>query len=112
HRAMVGPAERHGEFIARLAAERARLQIAQVMRVGWLAIADQAWLVGDRAKVLSIAITPGCRNSEDALVDTLRCPCVSTLGGDGFLRPNSLGFREISVRRFIRGRKLPEPPFN
>ena len=35
-RAMMDPAERHGEFIAGLAAEGARLQVAQVMRVGWL----------------------------------------------------------------------------
>jgi len=34
--AMMDPAERHGEFIAGLAAEGARLQVAQVMRVGWL----------------------------------------------------------------------------
>ena len=36
HRAMMDTAERHSEFIAGLAAERARLKVAQVMRVGWL----------------------------------------------------------------------------
>jgi hypothetical protein len=35
----MGPAERHGEFIARLAAERTRLQVAKMMRIGWLAAA-------------------------------------------------------------------------
>ena len=34
--AMMHAAERYGEFIAGLAAERARLQVAQVMRVGGL----------------------------------------------------------------------------
>ena len=70
-RAMMDAAERYGEFIAGLAAERARLQVAQVMRVRWLASANQARLLGDRAKMLSVAITPWCRNGEDALVDTL-----------------------------------------
>ena len=46
HPAMMDTAERHGELIAGLAAERARLQVAQVMRVGWLATADEAWLLG------------------------------------------------------------------
>jgi len=69
--AMMDTAERHGEFIAGLAAERARLQVAQVMRVGWLAPADQAWLLGDRAKVLPVAITPWCGNGEHALVDAV-----------------------------------------
>ena len=66
---MMDAAEGHGEFIASLAAERARLQVAQVVRVGWLATADQARLLGDRAKVLPVAIAPGCGNGEDALVD-------------------------------------------
>jgi hypothetical protein len=64
--AMMDTAERHGEFIAGLAAERARLQVAQVMRVGWLAAADEAWLLGDGAKVLPVAITPRCGNGKDA----------------------------------------------
>jgi hypothetical protein len=56
------------EFIAGLAAERARLRVAQVMRVGWLATADEAWLLGDRAKVLPVSITPWCGNSGHGLV--------------------------------------------
>jgi hypothetical protein len=47
HRAMMNTAERHGEFITGPAAKRARLQITQVMRVGWLATADEAWPLGD-----------------------------------------------------------------
>jgi hypothetical protein len=34
HCPMMDAAERHSEFIAGLAAERARLQVAKVMRVG------------------------------------------------------------------------------
>jgi hypothetical protein len=57
-RAMVDATERYGEFIAGLAAERAGLQVAQLMRVGWLATADQVWLLGEGAKMLAVAITP------------------------------------------------------
>src|SRR5262245_406078 len=85
YRPMVDPAERHGEFIARLAAERTRLEVAQVMRVGWLAPANQAWLLGDRAKVFPVAVTPWCSNGENALVDALRWSFVSAFGRDGFL---------------------------
>jgi hypothetical protein len=73
-RAMVDATERYGEFIAGLAAERAWLQVAQVMRIGWLATADQAWLLGDRAKVLPVAITPWCGYGEDTFVDALSMP--------------------------------------
>jgi hypothetical protein len=68
-RAMMDTAERHGEFIAGLTAERARLQVAKVMRVGWLAATDEAWLPGDTAKVLPVAIAPWRGNGEDALID-------------------------------------------
>jgi hypothetical protein len=61
-RAMMDTAEGHGEFIAGPAAERARLQVAKMMRVGWSAAADEARLFGDVAKVLSIAIAAGCGN--------------------------------------------------
>jgi len=37
-------ADRDGEFIADLSAQRARLRKAQVMRVGRGASADQTWL--------------------------------------------------------------------
>src|SRR5262249_58603472 len=69
HRPMVDPAERHGKFIARLAAECTRLQVTQVMRIGGLATAEEAWLLSDRAKMLAIAITPWGCNGENALVD-------------------------------------------
>jgi hypothetical protein len=54
-RAVMRAAQRDREFIAGAAAERARLQVAKMMRVGWSAAADKARLFGDIAKVLSIA---------------------------------------------------------
>ena len=39
-RAVMRTAERHGEFIARFAAERARLQVAKMMWIGLLAAAE------------------------------------------------------------------------
>ena len=101
-RAMMDTAERHGEFIAGLAAERARLQVAQVMRVGWLAAADEAWLLGDRAKVLPVAITPWCGNGEDALVDAVGLVSVSACGRDRLLRHLHRQFRKHHrSRRFV-----------
>ena len=64
-------AERDREFVAGLAAKRPRLHEPQVMRVGGLAAADQARLLGDIAKVVPVAIAPRCRNGEHALVDAV-----------------------------------------
>ena len=71
-RAMMRAAERDGEFIARLAAERPRLQVAEMMRIGRFAAAEEARLLGDIAKVLFVAIAPRRRNYEHALVDAAR----------------------------------------
>ena len=70
-RAMMRAAERDGEFIARFAAERPRLQVAKMMRIGLFAAADETRLLGNIAKVLAVAIAPRCRNDEHALVDAL-----------------------------------------
>src|SRR5262245_51777136 len=70
-RAMMRAAERDGEFIAGLAAERPRLQVAEMMRIGLFAAADEACLLGNVAKVLAVSIAPRCRNDEHALVDAL-----------------------------------------
>src|SRR5262245_50154988 len=51
-------AERDREFIARFAAQRAWLHVAQMMGVGWFAPADEAWLLHDIAKVVAAAIAP------------------------------------------------------
>ena len=70
-RAMMRAAERDGEFIAGLAAERPRLQVAEMMRIGLFAAADETRLLGNIAKVLAVSIAPRCRNDEHALVDAL-----------------------------------------
>jgi len=45
--AVMRAAERHGEFVADFAAERPRLQVAKMMRIGLFAAADEARLLGD-----------------------------------------------------------------
>ena len=70
-RAMMRAAKRDGEFIAGLAAERPRLQVAEMMWIGLFAATDETRLAGNIAKVLAISITPWCRNHEHALVDAL-----------------------------------------
>jgi len=45
--AVMRAAERDGEFVARFAAERPRLQVAKMMRIGLFAAADEARLLGD-----------------------------------------------------------------
>ena len=57
-RSVMRAAQRDREFIAGPAAERTRLQVAKMMRVGWPAAADETRLFGDVAKMLSIAIAP------------------------------------------------------
>ena len=44
--AVMRAAERDGEFVARFAAERPRLQVAKMMRIGLFAAADETRLVG------------------------------------------------------------------
>ena len=45
-RAVMRAAERDGEFVARFAAERPRLQVAKMMRIGLFAAADETRLLG------------------------------------------------------------------
>ena len=70
--AVVAAAERHDEFVADLAAERARLGEPQVVRVGGRAAADQAGLLGDEPQVLLVAVALGLGEREHALVDAGR----------------------------------------
>ena len=42
-----------------------------MMRIGLLAAADEARLLGNIAKVLAVTIAPRCRNDEHALVDAV-----------------------------------------
>ena len=70
-RAVMRAAERDGEFIADFAAERPRLQVAKMMRIGLFAAADEARLLRNITKVLPVTIAPRCRNDEHALVDAV-----------------------------------------
>jgi hypothetical protein len=69
--AVMRAAERDGEFIAHFAAQRPRLQVAKMMRIGLFAAANEARLLGNIAKVLAVTIAPRCRNDEHALVDAV-----------------------------------------
>jgi hypothetical protein len=55
HLAMMATAERDGELIADLSAESRRLCKTQMMRIGGTPAANQAWLLGDRFRVLPVA---------------------------------------------------------
>ena len=92
-RAMMRAAERDGEFIAGLAAERPRLQVAKMMRIGLFAAADETRLSGNIAKVLPVAIAPRCRNHEQALVDTVGLIEVTVS-----LRARLMGANNINMR--------------
>ena len=67
--AMVGAAKRNGEFIAGLAAKRARLHKSNVMRVRGLAAAQQARLLRHEAEMLLVPVAVGSAQREHALVD-------------------------------------------
>src|SRR5256886_8413166 len=71
-RAVMRAAERDGEFVARFAAERPRLQVAKMMRIGLFAAADEARLLGDITKVLPVTIAPQFRSTDHALFDAAR----------------------------------------
>src|SRR6516225_9644306 len=71
-RAVMRAAERHGEFVADFAAERPRLQVAKMMRIGLFASADETRLLGDIPKVLRVTIAPRSRSNELALADAVR----------------------------------------
>ena len=62
------------ELIAYLATKRARLHESQVMCIGWLACAEQAWLRGDVSQMFLIPVTTGDAEREHALVDASDLP--------------------------------------
>jgi hypothetical protein len=54
--AVVDATERHREFIAGLTSERPWLHVSKMMRVRWLAAANEAGLPGNKAQMLLVAI--------------------------------------------------------
>ena len=63
---VMGAAKRHREFIADFAAQGLRLREPQVMRIGRLAIAEQAGLRGDKVQMRLVAAArrmPDCQGA-------------------------------------------------
>ena len=89
-RAVMRAAERDGEFVAGFAAERPRLEIAKMMRIGLFAAAYEARLLGNVAKVLPVAIATRCSHREDTLVDALRSSRIGAFGDGNHSRPFNL----------------------
>ena len=85
HQPMMDSTERDREFVAHLAPKGAGLQEAQMMRIRWLAAANEAGLGGDETKVRLVAIAPGLGYRQDALVDAFGL-IISDDGGVGGLR--------------------------
>src|SRR5262249_10591982 len=65
--AVMHAAERDRKLITRLAPERARLRIAQAMRVARPAAADQAGLPGDIAQMVFVAVAARLGNGQRCL---------------------------------------------
>ena len=90
------------EFIAHLAAERARLREPEVVGIRGLAATHKTRLMGDIAQVLSVAIASPCSDREDALVDALRLTSVGVVGGGSLLESLNLRHCRIIVRGYSR----------
>jgi len=80
--------ERDRELVAGLATEGPRLDVPKVMRVRLLAAAHEAGLLGDIAKVFSIAIATRRSNGEDPFVDAADRRRVAAFGRDRLLSTN------------------------
>ena len=68
--AVMTAAEGNGELIADFQTDGTGLGIAQVVRIGWLPAADQAWLGGDELQVRLVAQPLGLGDGKRAFVDT------------------------------------------
>jgi hypothetical protein len=104
--AMVGAAKRNGEFIAGLAAERARLHKSNVMRVRGLAAAQHARLLGYEPQMLLVAVAAGSAQREDALVDPTGLVPLGDAGRAGQGSGRCIGSRRRNSR-CSRWRQIP-----
>src|SRR5256886_16707916 len=95
--AVMRAAKRDGEFVARFAAERPRLQVAKMMRIGLFAAADETRLLGNITKVLPVTIAPRGSDREHALVDALRLTSVDPVGSGIHLRLGNLRHRRLTA---------------
>jgi hypothetical protein len=99
--AVVGAAERDGELVADLAAQRPRLAEAQVMGVGGAATADEAWLLGDELDVGFVADAARLRKAQAAFVDGIGTG--RDVGVSNWCIGRSRGRNRLSRRRLVPG---------
>jgi hypothetical protein len=97
HRAVVRATQRDSEFVAGLAAERPRLDVPKMMRIRWLAAADEACLLNNVTQMLPVAIPARCSNREDTLVDAVGVIPLDASGLRGFLRPSIWVVEESAI---------------
>ena len=102
--AVMATAERHGELVADLAAERPALGKAQVMGVGRFTAADQTSLLRHKAHMVAIADAPRLGMRENRFVDRLAAGFSFWFRRVGFRnRLDRLGWRR-SFRTMLRRR--------
>ncbi len=65
----MGPAHGHSEFVAHFSAERPRLHEAKMVGIGWHSPTYEAGHLGDKSKMLFVAVASRLGNREGALVD-------------------------------------------
>src|SRR5262245_19247185 len=97
-RTMMPATERDREIIADLAPKRTRLRECEVVGVRGPAAAQQAGLLRDVAQMLPVAIAPGRRDCEGALVNTVSLAGIGAFGGGIHLGRGNLGYRRLIVR--------------
>ena len=73
---MVSAAERNGELIADLAAERSALRKPEMMGICRPPAANQARMLGDKSDMLPVTHPAGFRHRQRALIDRSRGPAV------------------------------------
>ena len=66
---MMAAAERYGEFVADFKTQRSGLRELQMMRIGWLPAADEAWLRGNKSQMGFVTQPFGLGDGQNALVD-------------------------------------------
>jgi hypothetical protein len=98
-RAVMDTAQRYREFIARLTAKRARLYEPQVMRIRRFAGAQKAWLEGDVAKMLLVAVATWRTYRENALVDPIGLKLVGSCTRVDAPRTFNQSWRRLGVWR-------------
>ena len=69
---MMASTQRDSKFVADFKAQRSGLRKLQVMRIGWLSSADQAWLRSNKPQMRLVAKPFGFCNRQFALIDLAR----------------------------------------